>query len=290
MAQRNVLPSLRDKPYGGAWSIHDVEALAVLQEGSSHVDTKDFLNDYKEWIQQDKKLAGLDGYQHVDFSAGTTETFHMFYMRHLDRRLRLFKDEYFYHHMIGRNYFKETSTLCPGTLKKNDLVVMSCPFSGTGNIPENFNEILTECDSLSVPVMLDLAYLNISDIKELDLGFKCITTVTTSLSKVFPVEKNRIGIRLERDLYDDPMVAYNQNDYLNSDSVAIGQKLIKKFDNMWLHDKYKDLQKTTCDEMGLTPSRCVIFGLGSKGTYDDYNRGGNFNRLCFSRTWDKRIK
>jgi len=290
MVQKNVLPPLRDKPYGGAWSIHDVEALAVLRERSSHVDTGEFLQNYKEWIQQGKKLTGLDAYQHVDFSAGTTETFHMFYMRHLDRRLRLFKDEYFYHHMIGRNYFKETVTLSPGTLRKNDLVVMSCPFSGTGNIPENFNEILTECDSLSIPVMLDLAYLNISDIKELDLGFKCITTVTTSLSKVFPVEKNRIGIRLERDLYDDPMVAYNQNDYLNSDSVAIGQKLIEKFDNMWLHDKYKDLQKTTCDEMGLTPSRCVIFGLGSKGTYDEYNRGGDVNRLCFSRTWDKRVK
>ena len=38
-----------------------------------------------------------------------------------------------------------------------------------------------------------------------------------------------------------------------------------------------------------TPSDCVIFGLAKKGQYDEYNRGGDHNRLCFSRVWDGRI-
>lgn len=290
MTINHVLPPLRNKPYGGAWSIHDAESLGYLNSLDQAIgDRKHFLNDYKQWITVGKDFNGIDSFSHIDFSAGTTETFGQFYYQHMNRRLRLLKGEYFYHWLMGRNYFKSCVELGAEDLQKGDLVVMSCPFSGTGNLPPNFYSILEQCEQLEIPVMLDLAYINISNIKELDLSFRCIHTITTSLSKVFPVENHRIGIRLRREFYDDSLYAYNENDYVNLFSVNVGHQMIKKFANNWLYDKYKEAQKDACDKLKLTPSDCVIFGLANKGHFDEYHRGGEVNRLCFSRMWDNRL-
>lgn len=289
MNQNTVLPPLRHKPFGGAWSIHDPECTSLLAQ--MHLqpgNRKAFLQDYHDWFSNGIDLQGLSQYQHIDFVAGTTETFHMFYYRHMDRRLRLFRDEYFYHHMMRRNYFKNYAELDHKTLQKNDVVVMSCPFSGHGGVPENFYDILESCERLQVPVMLDMAYINISNIKTINLNYKCIETITTSLSKIFPVENLRIGIRLERHLYDDPVHAYNQNDYVNLQSIHAGHQLIKKFDNQWLYKKYHGAQVELCHTLGVRPSQCVIFGIAKRGMFDEYNRGGEINRLCFSKVWDRR--
>jgi len=290
MLQKQVLPPLRNKPYGGAWSIHDHEsASAIKNMPYAQGDRKEFIQDYSQWFKQNKNFEGIEKFKQLDFSAGTTESFHMFYFRHLDKRLRLFKDEYFYHHIMARNYFKKFDRINQSPLETGDVVVMSCPFSGTGTIPENFYDILEQCDKLSIPVMLDLAYINISNIGHLNLDYKCIQTVTTSLSKVFPVENLRIGIRFERELYDDPMVAYNQNNYLNLHSIHVGHSLIKQFSNTWLFDKYRVQQIKLCKQLDVEVSDCVIFGLAEKGKFDEYDRGGTMNRLCFSRSWDGRV-
>tara|TARA_S200000501_G_scaffold262475_1_gene246373 strand:+ start:452 stop:1330 length:879 start_codon:yes stop_codon:yes gene_type:complete len=290
MAINHVLPPLRNKPYGGAWSIHDPESVVHLKNINHEIgDSKKFLQDYKEWICSGKNFQGIQNFGNIDFSAGTTETFGQFYHQHINKRLRLLKGEFFYHWLMGRNYFKSCVDIGDDKLKSGDVVVMSCPFSGTGNIPVDFYSILEQCEQLEIPVMLDLAYISISKIEELDLSFKCIHTITTSLSKVFPVEHHRIGIRMRRQFFDDTLFAYNQNDYVNLFSVNIGHQMIKKFSNNWLYEKYKDLQKDSCASLQLTPSDCVIFGLDTAGKYSEYNRGIDTNRLCFSRIWDKRI-
>ena len=290
MNQETVLPPLRHKPYGGAWSIHDPESKYYLENiETKSGDRKQFLHDYKEWIMQDRVFSGLNEFKNIDFSAGTTETFGQFYLQHLDKRLRLFKGEYFYHWLMARNHFKHTEEIGTEPLAVGDVVVMSCPFSNTGNLPEGFYEILKQCEDLNIPVMLDLAYISISNMKELDLSYKCIHTVTSSLSKVFPVENHRIGIRFTRDLYDDTLTAYNQNDYVNLYSVNVGHKLIERFDNDWLYNKYKEKQAETCQQLKLEQSSCIIFGIDTNERYPEYKRGTDVNRLCFSKIWDKRI-
>ena len=287
---QKVLPPLRGKSYGGAWSIHDQESTNFLNTITVEKGNRSaFVQDYRDWFSNNKNFKGLGAYKHVDFSAGTTEAFGQFYFRHLDKRLRLLKGEYFYHWLMARNYFTSSAELGTEPLSKGDVVVMSCPFSGTGNLPPNFYDILSQCEKLEIPVMLDLAYINISCINDLDLDFKCIQEITTSLSKVFPVENHRIGIRMRRDFYDDSLFAYNENDYVNLYSVNIGHKLITKFNINWLYNKYETMQIQTCDSLGIEKSDCVIFGLAEKGTFDEYHRGGEYNRLCFSRKWDGRI-
>ena len=290
-----TMPHLKDKCYGGAWSIHDLGTVDFRMKMITHLsemklgdgNINDFLRDYREWI----RIVDFKNFPHMNFSHGTTETFDKFYLRHLDKpRLRLLKGEYFYHQIMARNYFKDFDWLDEKPIEKGDVVVMSCPFSDTGNIPKDFSKILEQCENLNVPVMLDLAYINISDIEYLDLNYKCIETVTTSLSKVFPVEHDRIGIRFEREIYDDTMVAYNQNRYINLLSVNLGHQFIRKYKRTWLYDNYKQLQSITCQRLNLTPSNTVIFGIDYDDQYSEYNRGGSTNRLCFSKLWDNRIK
>ena len=290
MSINRVLPPLRNKPYGGAWSVHDPETLSLINLIEPNKGNRtEFLNDYKNWISKGKNINAWEHFANLDFCAGTTESFAHFYYRHLGKRLRLYNGEYFYHWQVARNYFKDSLEITEGALRKGDVVVMSCPFSGTGNLPNNFYEVLETCTNLSIPVMLDLAYTNISSLSELNLDYRCIEEVTTSLSKYFPVEHNRIGIRLRRNFFDDALFAYNENEYVNHYSINIGHSLIKKFDNSWLLKKYQPQQEKICNKLGIEKSNCVIFGLAPQGKFDEYSRGGALNRLCFSRFWDGRI-
>ena len=46
-------------------------------------------------------------------------------------------------------------------------------------------------------------------------------------------------------------------------------------------DTYENTYKTVCETHNLQQTNCVIFGLGDK-SFDDYNRGGDVNRVCIS--------
>ena len=76
---------------------------------------------------------------------------------------------------MARNYFKKSAELSNEPLVEGDVVVMSCPFSGTGNIPAGFYNILEQCEKLAIPVMLDLAYINI--LEESCMMIVCLLTM-----------------------------------------------------------------------------------------------------------------
>lgn len=286
-----VLPNNRNKTYGGAWSIHDVESIDAINSFNNHaIAPADFCNDYKKWISKNKSFKGWDEFKFLDFSNGTTETFDKFYQAHSNLKLRLLKGEYFYHQLQAKLIFKDRfAWIEDGDLANGDVVVISCPFSDTGNTPVGLNDILSDCDKKNIPVLIDMAYISISDINELDLSHPSIQVITSSLSKVFPVEHHRIGIRMRRKLTDDTMLAYNQNQYINKYSVNLGSHMIRSFSNDWLFKKYRDRQRQICKEINLEVSSCVIFGIDKDNRYSEYNRGGITNRLCFSKLWDGRL-
>ena len=290
MSFLDVLANKKNKLYGGAWSIHDPELLkAVTITKKNSIDTIQFCEHFKDWISKGKNFIGWKDFTHLDYSNGTTETFDKFYQTYSSQRLRLFRGEYYYHQVQARVLFKNRfAWINDAPLEHGDVLVMSCPFSDTGNIPEGFEDILSECDRLSIPVLIDMAYISISDIKELDLSHPCIQVITSSLSKVFPVEHHRIGIRMKREFEDDTMTAYNLNNYVNQNSVNIGYHMINTFSNSWLINRYKEKQKEMCRELAVDISPCVIFGIDRNNRFPEYNRGTETNRLCFSRLWDGR--
>lgn len=287
-----TLPHLKNKIYGGAWSIHDKEFIDHLASApKTEIDTKLFANNYAKWFVKNKNIKGIENFSHIEYSNGTTETFDKFYHRFNSHRLRLIKGEYFYHQIMAKvKYQHNFKWVEEDDIKSGDIFVTSLPFADTGNLPTNFYNILAQCEENAVPVLLDMAYLNISDLKNINLKYNCIDTITTSLSKVFPVENYRIGIRLMQDFKDDSLVAYNENDYVNKIGISVGQHFIDKFDNDYVVQKYRTRQLEACRKLDVDPSDCVIFGIDNNKNFNEYSRGGFSNRLCFSRIWDGRVK
>ena len=295
MGMTYTLPNLKDKPYGGAWSIHDQETVDFVKHNTKPLATPDvnkFLNNYYQWMQQGHKINGIEKYKHLAFSNGTTETFDKFYMQNTKRRLRLWKGEYFYHQIVAReNFYNNFAWIDDGPILDMDVVVVSLPFANTGGVPEYFDQIMRLCCYRNVNVLIDMAYINISKPIEVNLDYDCIKVITTSLSKVFPVETYRIGLRMMKDYLDDSLQAYvdQATPYVNLNSIHLGQQLIDQYENDYIVKRYTPLQLEYCNQLGVTPSDCVIFGIDSNNKYPEYQRGTDTGRMCFSKLWDKRI-
>ena len=303
MVRYTELPDNKNKPYGGAYSVHDNETVYMrdylVQKYA--VNTHDFqktkieyFDTYKSFLSYPHKLNGLNLYKYACFTQGTTESFAHFYIRYRNKnRLRLARGEYFYHQMIKSMFYSmRFDWLEDDELKRGDVLLISVPFSDTCDIYPNLEELLCECDEKEIPVMLDLAYINIAKGIEIDLTHQCIEYVVSSLSKVFPVENYRIGIRLQKEMYEDPLYVINETNYnyINMCSVYLGLGMMKYFEPDYIYDKYKDDQLFFCKKLNLKPANCVYFGIDYDNQYPEYNRGRETNRLCFSRVWDGRWK
>jgi len=299
------LPNLKSKPFGGAWSIHDkvcIDYRDDLIQKFPHINTDhnnikhDFFETYKDWMPKYHNLLGIKDYGECCFTNATTESFIYFYLRYKStKRLRMAKGDYFFHQMTQKLFFSEKEQFAwieDDKLRSGDFLIISCPFSDTGDLYPNLESILCKCDTLKIPVMLDLAYVNICEDMILNLEHDCIEYVVTSLSKTFPLELHRVGIRLQKKKFEDPLYVINEDgyNYLNILSMFLGTEMMKEFPSDYITQKYLDAQSYWCEKLDVTPSPCVIFGIDNKNKYPEYSRGvKNNNRLCFSRIWDERV-
>ena len=298
------LPDNKNKPFGGAYSVHDLETCQTRDEAvkeyidnQAQFDNEDiksnYVQTYKQWMfSAHPNIKGWEDYSELCFTQGTTESFAQFYIRFREsKRLRLAKGEYFYNQMMKGLWYKEKfAWLDEDEIRPNDVVLISVPFSDTGAVPDYLQKLLTECDNNDVPVMLDLAYVSLSVEQEIDLTHKCIEYVVSSLSKVFPVELYRIGIRMQRKKFEDQLYVINEKNYnyINVLSAYVGTKLMETYPADYIYNKYRQKQLDMCGQLNVEASPCVYFGIDTKGQFQDYNRGTPTNRLCFSRVWDGR--
>jgi len=295
------LPDNKDKLFGGAYSIHDIETVAEVEKLLHEFTDEDiphdairenFIETYRLWMPSTHNLIGIEKYTEGCFTQGTTESFAQFYIRYRNhKRLRLAKGEYFYHQMMrGLWYGDSFAWLDEDEIREGDVVLLSVPFSDTGDLPYALDELLDECDRNNVHVMLDLAYINIAVGLEINLEHPCIQYVVSSLSKVFPVENHRIGIRLQREKFEDQLYVINEPgyNYINLLSAYIGTQMMRAFGADYIYKKYLDAQEVYCRKYNLELSPCVYFGIDKLNQYPHYNRGNKTNRLCFSRIWDGR--
>ena len=228
-------------------------------------------------------INGIEKFNSLSYCNGTTEAFDKFYHKHMHRKLRFLRGEYFYHQIMAKRFFKQSSYIDDDVLiSENDVVVMSVPFSDTGGVPANYTKIMEACDALNVPVLLDMAYISLAKGLEINVNYKCIDTITTSLSKVFPVAHWRIGMRMQRENIDDTLDAYEMNSYLNTHAVNVGHQLIKQYPADYSYNKFQQQQLSFCKMLDVDLSDCFIFGIDYDNKYPEYSRGGSSNRLCFA--------
>lgn len=290
-----VMPSLNALPYGGAYAISDpvvtkdiYDAIRECAEEdilNNKSVTEDFLYQYKSWIVDSKlnNLKGLEKFNIIAYSNGTTDGFDHFMLQNHTRRFRCFKGEYMYHLASWRNNFPNWRNIEDEPLAKGDAVVMSMPFSDTGNIHPLTLDVLSTCDTLGIPVLIDSAYYGVSGHLEFDYDRECITDVTFSLSKTFSVANLRIGMRLRKIDNDDGLLVNTKNNYTNRLSAGVASKLLNKYTADYNYSTYRQKQLDFCDILKVQPSNnTVIFGL-SIDKYKEYNRGGYSNRICFSK-------
>lgn len=278
--------------YSGAWAIHDpmMEQLVTdtLQNLSNKIfnfeDTNLFLENYFKWIQSSNKnnFSGLENFKVKSYSNGTTESFDKFYLKNNTRRFRCFPGEYLYHQLAWRNYFPNWKLIDNLDLEPNDALVISLPFSDTGNKHELTDCVMELCSDLKIPVLVDCAFFGICADINFDFSYDCISDITFSLSKTLPVSHFRIGMRLIKVDTDDSLIVSNKANYVNKLGALLGNTLIEKISPDYNWTRWVEQQHIFCDALRIQPSNSVIFGI-DKNRFPQYNRGGSTNRLCFAK-------
>tara|TARA_Y100001937_G_C7102400_1_gene323172 strand:+ start:369 stop:1247 length:879 start_codon:yes stop_codon:yes gene_type:complete len=284
----------RSMDFGSAFAIADYDTKKVLDEPLdlsclNDVDIiNNFLLEFNLWIKSStmNSLVGLDNFKYSCYSLGTSEAFDKFYMKNAKRRFRCFKGEYMYHKLSWRDKF-DWDWLEEKPLQNMDAVVISLPFADTGDKHDKYNQLMNQCCELNVPVLVDCAYFGICRDIEFNLDYDCITDITFSLSKTFPVAYARIGMRCTRMDNDDSMFVYQKTNYNNKIGAALGLKYFERFTPDYITEKYIDKQLNFCNTVGVNPSKTVLFGIDYKHKFDQYNRGGNTNRLSFHKQYVK---
>jgi hypothetical protein len=290
-----ALPNLKNLPYGGAEAVVDSSSNEFVN--NAIVDStkenclvnksihEEFVSAYKTWILSSKlnDIVGFELFSIGAYSNGTTEAFDKFYLKNSTRRFRCFKGEYMYHQAAWRNYFPNWKFLDDEEVRPNDAVVISLPFADLGSEHPQMKKILDECANLNVPVMLDCAYFGLCKDVEFNFNHPAITDITFSLSKFLPVAHLRIGVRFTKVDDDDSLLVTHKTQYMNRIGAAVGLKIFKNYTPDYNYLTYQATQETLCNNLNLTPSKCVIFGIDNVNMYPQYNRGGLSNRLCLSK-------
>jgi len=290
----NKLLNLKNLPFGSALSIYDptleTEVSDIISKVSAQRCLTDinvqekFLNRYYNWIQETQlnTFNGLENFKVRAFSNGTTESFDKFYLKNKQRRIRYFRGEYLYHLASASSYFDQSAYLDDEPLSKNDVVIFSLPFADTGNEHPEMKKVLTICEKLDIPVMIDCCYFGVCKNIHFDFSYKCIYGITFSLSKIFSVQHLRIGMRLTREDDDDPLLVYNRNRYTNRLGAAVGFELLERYGPDYNQHTYSSTQQEFCEQLSVHASNCVFFA-NSSDKFLEYSRGTANNRLCFSR-------
>lgn len=270
----------------GARPIQNNEIFEYYQTHNvKQISLDEYCDIFYNWITYscDKKIVGLDKFKYRHFIQGTSQGFDNFVLRNASKEIVNLVGDFQYHACISRHLNHNVINNID-ELNNNQALIISFPFSDTGNEHNNFKEILRLCNQLNIPVCLDIAYWGIAKELILDLDqWSCIQEVLCSLSKPFHVlETHRIGIRLSREYANDGICMLNEVGMANNYSISLGCWFMKEFNNSYNWKKYQPIYDRVCKELELIPTNTVIFALGDQ-RHTEFNRGLEKNyRVCLS--------
>lgn len=237
---------------------------------------KEFRDIYYDWIHSSNQLVkGVPTATPIIVS-GITDAFNQLYG--LYKTIGIAKGEYGYHQLVNKNVTYDWS--------KADCIVISHPFSGTGNCAM---ELIHAADKYNKPIFVDCAFFGICGGIDFDFSkFKNIHSICFSLSKTFGTGLHRVGMLFTKD--DFPSQHYDRWHYPIITQANMHLELILNRSPDWAYHMYKKAQLKICEEYDLIPSHTVIFGLDYLDRYNDCKRDRGPNRVCISKMLNPKVK
>lgn len=260
----------------------------VLDHYQAHkffnVDLSYYTNVWRSWLTSNKlkTICGLDAFKYADYTCGTSQTFDQFVIKHASKEIAVLRGDFQYHACIAKpNRFAYIND----TVHADQALIISLPFSDFGHEHPKFKSILDQCNQLSVPVCLDLAYWGIAKNINIDLDqYPCITEITSSLSKPFyTLENHRVGVRFSREYQNDGISMINEVKMQNTFSMSLGIHFMEMYSADWAWKELLDQYQNICLQHNLTATDTLIFALGDQERHIKFNRGVSDNfRVCIS--------
>jgi hypothetical protein len=275
-----ILRTLQGLPYSSYFTHHNDKSMdtGILAE---------YLDEIPAWIQSSKlnSVTGLERFPLRRLTSGNTQAFDDFFIRHHTRSFKFLRGEYPYlsKYVPSWDLFDDDAELT-----RKDALVMSAPFSGTGNLHPRFYDALERADQLGIPVLIDCAFFGITRDLHLRLDHRCIEAVCFSLSKAFGAGCFRSGIELSRQ-NGGPASIQNEWIYVQLLSAKIGLELARRYSPDYIPQKYRGWQLEVCEAFGLEASNTVVFGLGD-ARFRHFDIDDVVNRVCITPALRTRIQ
>lgn len=249
----------------------------------------EYLDFYPEWIASShlNSIEGLQAFPHRHLINGTTQSFDEAYYRYAGKRLRLFRGEYAYH----RRVFADWKFIEDEPLAADDFVIVSAPFCTTGDVHPEFYQLLDSATHLKIPVLIDCAYFGTCENFKVKVDFPCVESVSFSLTKGVGLGDIRSGIRFSH--FDDnfPIAQQNRYEHTILGAAKIGLYMMQNLSPDFIPNKYSDIQKQVCAELGLTPTKCMHLALGDGSKkWDHYGIDGKYQRVGIRNLIKARFK
>ena len=263
------------------YSVYDIEFQKHLQKApwgewlrqSHYFKVKqEYIDCLIDWIYSSRRNHLSDSlkpkrnhYKRRDIIIGTTQSFDEAYFRYSNRRLRVFRGEYGYH----RRCFKNTVWLDDATgdfsepLDKNDWVIVSLPFCGSGREHPLLKDLFEECLLKQAPLLIDCAWFGTCFDVSFDLSHPAITEVSFSLSKGIGLGYMRTGLRFSNYPESEtmPIAQHNIRDHLVFSSCQIGIYQMEKFKPDWQVEKYHGWYQQLCQKYNMIQTKCLHVAL-----------------------------
>lgn len=244
-----------------------------------------FIDRFRSWVSESRnnQFAGLESFLHAFATLGVTQALdaYHYWIKAKGLRLRMLPGEYPYNLDVISGFDKQRDWVGLEPLSKGDALIISVPFSATGNLPIGLTDLLDQCESLEIPVLIDCAWFGTCGGINVDLSHPAIVTAAFSTSKGLNCGNWRAGVAFSRVAYPVLQIQ-NQWDHSVHFNNRMGLLLLDNFSPDYVYDRYRAAQIQTCAVYGLIPSCSVHIGLGDP-TWSNFDRGGNQYRINLRR-------
>jgi hypothetical protein len=245
------------------------------------VDVQDeFLEIYPNWINSSElnNFSGLNCFPFKYISLGVTQALDDFISFCIQRKkpIRMFKGEYPY---ARESINADISFIDDMPLVQGDAVIISAPFSATGNIHKEWCSLIKTCNELGIPVFVDCAFFGSCMNIKISFDEPCIDTVAFSPTKGLNCGYTRTGIafthRKGKETTLDLLTDWHHGIHLHT---AIALELMRNFGPDTIPRTYRESQLRVCEEYNLIPSNSIHLGIGNTG-WEYFTRDGVCNRI-----------